>query len=120
MLKNKADIKTLIFVSWISAAWIWNWSLPEFQWLPFLIACWGGVCVSSMVHNHVHVSTWKSPILNGIHDYWLTIVYGYPVFAWISTHNKNHHVYNNKKGDFAPSYIYSEKNNLFTLLAYPT
>jgi fatty acid desaturase len=42
------------------------------------------------------------------------------VFAWISTHNRNHHVYNNKPGDFAPPFIHSEKNNLGTFLSYPT
>jgi fatty acid desaturase len=120
MLKNKADIKTLVFACLITATWAWNWSLAEFRWAPFLLACAWAFCVSSMVHNHVHVSTFRSKILNGIYDYWLTIAYGYPVFAWISTHNKNHHVYNNREGDFAPSYILSEKNNLFTLLSYPT
>jgi fatty acid desaturase len=73
-----------------------------------------------MVHNHVHLPVFKSRVLNGIYDYWLTIIYGYGVFAWISTHNRNHHVYNNKPGDFAPPFIHSEKNNLFTLLSYPT
>jgi beta-carotene hydroxylase len=120
MLKNRADIKTLVWAVLITAVWAWNWSLPEFQWLPFLLACFGGVVVSSMVHNHVHVSVFRWPILNVIYDYWLSVIYGYAVFAWISTHNKNHHVYNNRAGDFAPSYMYSEKNNLFTLLAYPT
>ena len=120
MLKNRADIKTLIFAVLITATWIWNWSLAEFQWAPFVLACFWGVCVSSMVHNHVHVSVFKRGPLNVVYDYWLTIVYGYPVFAWISTHNKNHHFYNNREGDFAPSYISSEKNNLLTLLYYPT
>lgn len=120
MLKNRADLKSLVYVALITGIWVWNWSLPHFQWTPFLLACLGGVCVSSMVHNHVHVPMFKSKILNGVYDYWLTIIYGYPVFAWISTHNKNHHVFNNRTGDFAPSYISSEKNNLFTLLYYPT
>lgn len=93
--------------------------MPEFHWVPFLLACLGGVFVTSMVHNHVHVNIFKVTALNVLYDYWLTIFYGYAVFAWISTHNKNHHVYNNREGDFAPSYIVSEKNNLFTFLSYP-
>ena len=120
MLKNRADYKTLMFVGIISAIWIWNWTLPVFHWIPFLLSCVGAVCVTSMVHNHVHVNIFKLGWLNIFYDYWLTVVYGYPVFAWISTHNKNHHVYNNRAEDFVPSYILSEKNNLFTLLSYPT
>src|SRR5581483_11403274 len=59
MLKNRADIKTLIFAAAITAVWYWNWSLPEFRWAPFLLACFGGVCVSSMVHNHVHLKVFR-------------------------------------------------------------
>jgi fatty acid desaturase len=72
-----------------------------------------------MVHNQGHVKMFKGAPLNVLYEYWLTMIYGYPVFAWIPTHNMNHHVYNNKKGDFAPPFIISEKNNLFTLLSYP-
>ena len=120
MLKNRADVKTVLFAMAITGVWIWNWVLPEFQWLPFLLSCFGAVCVSSMVHNHVHMSVFKVNALNVLYDYWLTFIYGYPVFAWISTHNKNHHVYTNRPGDFAPPFILSEKNNLLTLLSYPT
>lgn len=120
MLKNKADLKTLLFAALISACLVWNWTNPSFNWLSFSLACFGGVMVSSLVHNHVHVNIYRSRFLNAIHDYWLTLFYGYPVFAWIATHNMNHHVHTNREGDFAPSYIHSEKNNLFTLLSYPT
>src|SRR6476620_2203173 len=104
MLRNKADIKTLCFVFIATGLLIWNWSLPQFEWIPFLASCFAGVCISSMVHNHVHLSTFTSQVLNRAYDYWLTAFYGYPVFAWISTHNQNHHVHNNRMGDFAPSY----------------
>lgn len=120
MLKNLRDLKTLSIASAITAIWVWNWRQPSFHALPFLLSCLSAVCVSALVHNHVHVNIFKSKILNGIYDYWLTVIYGYPVFAWIATHNRNHHAYNNKPGDFAPPFIHSEKNNLLTFLAYPT
>jgi fatty acid desaturase len=110
MLKNKADFRTVIFVVGITAIWIWNWILPEFHWSPYILSLFAAVCVSSMVHNHGHVRVFKFEALSYLYDYWLTIIYGYPVFAWIPTHNKNHHVYNNRPGDFAPPFIVSEKN----------
>jgi fatty acid desaturase len=58
--------------------------------------------------------------MNTITDYWLTVFYGFPAFGWIPTHNKNHHKLNNKAGDYTITYRYSEKNNLLTLLTYPT
>jgi fatty acid desaturase len=63
---------------------------------------------------------WKSDFLNTLQDWWLTVFYGFPVFAWIPTHNKNHHKLNNKPGDYTITYRFSEKNNLVTLLSYPT
>jgi beta-carotene hydroxylase len=53
-------------------------------------------------------------------DYWLTLFYGFPAFVWIPTHNKNHHFLNNRQGDYTLTYRVSEKNNLFTLLSYPS
>jgi fatty acid desaturase len=53
-------------------------------------------------------------------DYWLTLFYGFPAFGWIPTHNKNHHHLNNRKGDYTITYRISEKNNIFTLLSYPS
>jgi fatty acid desaturase len=58
--------------------------------------------------------------MNVMTDWWLTVFYGFPVFAWIPTHNKNHHKLNNRIGDYTITYRFSEKNNMVTLLTYPT
>src|SRR5690606_30248382 len=58
--------------------------------------------------------------LNQLHSCWITIFYGFPIFGWIPTHNKNHHRFNNKEEDYTKTYMVSERNNLFTLLIYPT
>ncbi len=76
--------------------------------------------VAIIAHNHNHVPIWRSRFLNILTDYWLTLFYGFPAFVWIPTHNKNHHLLNNKKGDYTLTYRVSEKNNIFTLLSYPS
>jgi fatty acid desaturase len=76
--------------------------------------------VAIIAHNHNHVPLWRSRLLNIFTDYWLTLFYGFPAFGWIPTHNKNHHALNNKQGDYTLTYRISEKNNLFTLLSYPS
>jgi fatty acid desaturase len=63
---------------------------------------------------------WKNKKLNILTDWWLTVFYGFPVFAWTPTHNKNHHKLNNREGDYTITYRFSEKNNFLTLLTYPT
>jgi fatty acid desaturase len=63
---------------------------------------------------------WNSKKLNVLTDWWMTVFYGFPVFAWIPTHNKNHHRFNNRDGDDSITYRISEKNNFLTLVSYPT
>src|SRR5580658_8960452 len=78
------------------------------------------ISVAIIAHNHNHVPIWRSRLLNILTDYWLTLFYGFPAFGWIPTHNKNHHLLNNKAGDYTITYRVSEKNNILTLLSYPT
>ncbi|HYF02452.1 MAG TPA: fatty acid desaturase, partial [Patescibacteria group bacterium] len=72
-----------------------------------------------IAHNHNHLPIWRSKLLNTLTDYWLTLFYGFPAFAWIPTHNSNHHKLNNREGDYTITYRVSEKNNLLTLMIYP-
>jgi fatty acid desaturase len=78
------------------------------------------VAVSVMTHNHNHLPMWQSKTLNTLTDWWLTVFYGFPIFAWIPTHNKNHHRFNNRGGDDSITYRVSERNNFLTLITYPT
>jgi fatty acid desaturase len=78
------------------------------------------VAVAVMTHNHNHLPMWRSKVLNVLTDWWLTVFYGFPIFAWIPTHNKNHHRFNNREGDDSITYRVSEKNNFLTLVSYPT
>ncbi len=103
-----------------TALLIVQWRLPEvhpvlYAWFLFM-----AVSVAIIAHNHNHVPIWRSRWLNIATDYWLTLFYGFPAFGWVPTHNKNHHHLNNKAGDYTITWRLSEKNNLFTLLSYPT
>jgi fatty acid desaturase len=78
------------------------------------------VIISTIVHNHQHLPIWYNKTANIITDNILTVFYGFPIFAWVPTHNANHHVHVNKEPDYTKTYMASEKNNLFRLLTYPT
>lgn len=120
MLKYRADIRTVIFMFLTTGTLIVQWSLPSFNIFLFILSLYLGVATAVIAHNHNHVATFKPKWMNTFMDYWLTLFYGFPAFGWIPTHNKNHHKLNNKEGDFTLTYRYSEKNNLITLLSYPT
>jgi beta-carotene hydroxylase len=119
-LRNKADIKSLAYMFITTALLIiqWQWiGLNPFIYIWYLFM---SVAVSVMTHNHNHLPMWHSKNLNVLTDWWLTVFYGFPVFAWIPTHNKNHHRYNNREGDDSITYRISERNNFLTLISYPT
>jgi beta-carotene hydroxylase len=103
-----------------TAMLIVQWNLAAIQPIIYLWSLFMAVSVAIIAHNHNHVPMWRSRFLNILTDYWLTLFYGFPAFVWIPTHNKNHHFLNNKQGDYTITYRISEKNNLFTLLTYPT
>ena len=119
-LKNTADIKSLIYIfittSILILQLVWIGINPFiYTWYLFM-----SVAVSVMTHNHNHLPMWKSKKMNILTGWWLTVFYGFPVFAWIPTHNKNHHRFNNREGDDSITYRISEKNNFLTLISYPT
>ena len=119
-LKEKADIKSLVYIfittALFIAQWIWLGVNPFiYTWFLFM-----SVAVAVMTHNHNHLPMWRSKVLNVLTDWWLTVFYGFPIFAWIPTHNKNHHRFNNREGDDSITYRVSEKNNFLTLVSYPT
>ena len=120
LLTYKADRRTLSYMSVTTALLIVQWNLAAIQPLIYLWSLFMAVSVAIIAHNHNHVPMWRSRFLNILTDYWLTLFYGFPAFGWIPTHNKNHHFLNNKEGDYTITYRISEKNNLFTLLSYPT
>ena len=125
MLRHKADVRSLIFMSITAALLILFWQYGSEMTTPLWIFCYGlqllmAVIISTIVHNHQHLAMWKVKWLNIFTDNFLTVFYGFPVFAWIPTHNSNHHVHINKEPDYTKTYMASEKNNLLTLLSYPS
>lgn len=119
MLKYKADIKTILFLSATTLLLIGQW-MYGFHPVSYILCLYLAITVAVIAHNHNHVPMWNNQTLNTLTDYWITLFYGFPVFAWIPTHNRNHHKFNNREGDHTITYRLSEKNNIFTLLSYPT
>jgi len=97
-----------------------QWMIGEVNPILYPLSLFMAVTVAVMAHNHNHLPMWRKKGLNSATDYWLTLFYGFPAFAWVPTHNMNHHALNNKEGDYTLTYRYSEENNLLTLLSYPS
>ncbi len=120
MLRYKRDLQTVLYMVLTTGLLIVQWNLEHWNLWLWSASLLMALTVAVMTHNHNHVRTWTVGWMNRLHDWWLTVFYGFPVFAWIPTHNKNHHKYNNRDGDVTIWYRYSERNNAVTLLSYPT
>lgn len=120
MLRYKADRRTLAYMAFTTALFAFQWYLGEVTWYLYPIGMFMAVAVAVMAHNHNHLPIWRNSKLNALTDYWITVFYGFPAFAWIPTHNANHHQYNNKLGDYTITYRVTEKNHLLSLVSYPS
>lgn len=119
-LKYSADRRTVVYMIITTALLVLQWNLSSIIYPVYILSLFMAISVAVIAHNHNHVPMWKSRPMNIFTDYWLTVFYGFPAFGWIPTHNRNHHNLNNKEGDFTITYRLSEKNNLLTLLSYPS
>jgi beta-carotene hydroxylase len=125
MLKEKADIKSVCYMLLTTTLLVVLWNLgaamPNWQWTVLYVALLlMSVSVAVMVHNHKHVPMWRNRTMNVLTDNWLTVFYGFPVFSWVPTHMHNHHRHVNTAPDYTRTWRYTERNNIFTLLSYPS
>lgn len=125
MLKEKADLRSVLYMVVTTVLFFFMWNSgagleTTLWWVLYIVYLHLAVAVSVMVHNHKHVPMWKNRWMNVLTDNWLTIFYGFPVFAWVPTHMINHHVHVNTEEDYTRTWRYTDKNNLLTLLSYPT
>jgi beta-carotene hydroxylase len=119
MLKYNSDIKTLIYLTIATGLFFVQWNIGFYTPL-YIVSLFFSIAVAVIAHNVNHVSMWKSPFLNQVTSNWITLLYGFPAFAWKPTHNINHHRLNNREDDYTITYRISEKNNVFTLVSYPS
>ena len=105
-----ADYRTLL---WLAAMHVVAFApYVEPRLVPWLlpVSLYFGFCAGVFSHNHNHCPTFKSRRPTPFYAAWLSIFYGFPTFAWIPTHNLNHHKYVNKAGDATITWRYSKKN----------
>jgi beta-carotene hydroxylase len=111
MLRNKADRRTVLWAFGLFPA-VGFAPYLEPRLIPWLVpvSLYLGFCAGVFSHNHNHCPTFKSKGYNAFYSAWLSVFYGFPTFAWIPTHNLNHHKFVNKAGDATITWRYSKKN----------
>jgi beta-carotene hydroxylase len=119
ILRNPADRRTLIwaFVFFPGIAAL-QYIFPQLAWWLLPLSMYLGYCAAIFSHNHNHCPTFVSRRGNAFFAAWISIFYGYPTFAWIPTHNLNHHKYVDRAGDATITWRFTKRNNLVMAVLY--
>jgi fatty acid desaturase len=99
-LRHRADVRTLIwaFVLMPGVA-ATQFAVPALVGWMTPVSLYLAYCAGVIAHNHNHCPTFVGRRANALLSAWVSFFYGYPTFAWIPTHNANHHKFVNRPGD---------------------
>src|SRR5690606_32031812 len=98
----------------MASQYIW----PELIGYVTVLSLYFGVSAAVIAHNHNHSPTFANKRVNEFFGGVLAIFYSYPTFAWIPTHNLNHHKLVNKPGDATITWRYTNKHNFLVAATY--
>ncbi len=118
-LRNTADVRTLLwaFVLFPGVAAL-VYANPAHAWWFIPLSLYTGFSSGVLAHYHNHCPVFASRRVNALYSIWISVFYGYPIFAWIPTHNANHHKYVNGPGDATITWRYTKKDSLFTAVTF--
>ncbi|HEV8550053.1 MAG TPA: fatty acid desaturase [Polyangiaceae bacterium] len=89
--------------------------------LPWVVpvALYASYCSGVLAHNQNHCPTFTGRGANQAYAAWLSVFYGFPLFAWVPTHNQNHHQYLNGDGDATRTTRRGAVDGAWALFTYP-
>jgi fatty acid desaturase len=118
-LRFAADLRALLWaLVLLPGASALAWGYPQrLAWIVPL-ALYAGFCAGVLAHYHNHCPVFRGRRANALYSIWISIFYGYPIFAWIPTHNANHHKFVNGPGDATITWRYTKTDTLLAALIY--
>jgi fatty acid desaturase len=118
-LRYAADVRTLVwtfvFAPGLAAL---LYARPDLIGKLWWVSCYLALACGVIAHNHNHAPTFVSKRANSVFANWISVFYGYPTFAWIPTHNLNHHKFVNKAGDATITWRFTNKNHAIVAATY--
>lgn len=116
--RNPADYRTLLWALAMPVVLVAQLVNPRL--VPYLspVSFYLAMAAGTMAHNHNHCPTFESKTVNSFYANWISVFYGYPAFAWIPTHNLNHHKHVNREGDATITWRHTNRNTWYVALSY--
>lgn len=118
LLRNAADRRTILWVLLAPLLVALHYARPDLSLYLLPLSCYFALACGIIAHNHNHCPTFHSKRLNRVFGSWISLFYGYPTFAWIPTHNLNHHKFVNREGDATITWRFTNSHNVFVALSY--
>jgi beta-carotene hydroxylase len=117
-LRFASDVRTVVwaFIVFPAAALV-PYADPRLVGWLVPLSLYTGFCAGVFAHNQNHCPTFEGR-MNAFYAAWLSVFYGYPTFAWIPTHNLNHHKFLNRAGDATITWRYSQRNTWLIASTY--
>ncbi len=117
-LRYTSDRRTLVWALAMPVVALLPYARPELAVWLWPLSCYLALSAGVIAHNHNHTPTFRGRKLNAAFGNWLSIFYGYPTFAWVPTHNLNHHKFVNKAGDATITWRFTNKHNALVASTY--
>ncbi len=120
LLRHPRDLQSLVYLAAAPALAAWMWTHGWNAWLyTVMIMAWIGVGV--IHHHHAHLPMWRARRMNRWTDLWLAALQGHPTYAFVATHNANHHRHRHGPGDWARTYRFwgGDTNHALGYLLHP-
>lgn len=116
--RNSADYRSLLWAAIMPVVVVAQLLKPHL--VPYLspLSFYFAMAAGTMAHNHNHCPTFKNRRVNEWYATWISLFYGYPTFAWIPTHNLNHHKHVNREGDATITWRHTNRNTWYVAVSY--
>ncbi len=116
--RHGADARTILWALLMPTVLLAQLARPAL--VPYLspLSFYLAMAAGTIAHNHNHCPTFKSRRLNAFFAAWVSVFYGYPTFAWVPTHNLNHHKHVNREGDATITWRHTNRNTWWIAVSY--
>jgi fatty acid desaturase len=117
--RHAADYKTLFWVLVLAPGVLaLQYARPDLVKYLWWVSCYVAISTGTIAHNHNHSPTFANKRMNALFANYISLIYGFPTFAWIPTHNLNHHKYVNTEGDATITWRFTNRHNFLVAVTY--
>jgi fatty acid desaturase len=117
--RRAEDYRTLMWVFVLAPSLVaLHYLEPRWGLALLPLSCYFAIAAGVIAHNHMHRPVLRSKWANEVFSAWISVLYGYPVFAWLPTHNLNHHKLVNRRGDATITWRYTNEHNAWVAGTY--